>query len=352
MYSPYGTANPTFGRPSPAFAASTSPSAEGTAVEKVKRHPTYYLQGGDIHFLVENYIFRVHRYFFERESAVFREKLAIPAAAGQPAKGSSDANPYPLDDVRANDFSKFLWVFYNPKYSLYDADVDDWSAILKLAYDWRFAEIKKLCCRELEKVPIEPVKKISLYQAYDLDRRLLMPSYSALTMREEPLSVAEGRQLGLETALLIATARECARGKPSASGAHSPTPASIDGESMEAIIKRVFGLSGGPPSPSLSPVIVPGGQFGLVSGNGTPSSPPRSAPNQGGASSSNSAARPNSPTSNGLFSSFGQGGEALKSNGAGSGSNALGLDGTDSKKAPADQGAGASATTTGMFMNP
>ena len=29
-------------------------------------------------------------------------------------KGSSDTNPFPLDDVRADDFSKFLWVFYNP----------------------------------------------------------------------------------------------------------------------------------------------------------------------------------------------------------------------------------------------
>ena len=56
----------------------------------------------------------MHSYFFERESAVFREKLAAPAAAGQPRKGSSDTNPFPLDDVRADDFSKFLWVFYNP----------------------------------------------------------------------------------------------------------------------------------------------------------------------------------------------------------------------------------------------
>ena len=63
---------------------------------------------------MENYIYRVHRYFFERESAWFREKLGVPAPAGQPAKGSSDAQPFPLDDVSADDFSKFLWIFYNP----------------------------------------------------------------------------------------------------------------------------------------------------------------------------------------------------------------------------------------------
>lgn len=63
---------------------------------------------------VENYIYRVHRYFFERESAWFREKLGAPAPAGQTPKGSSDANPFPLEEVAADDFSKFLWVFYNP----------------------------------------------------------------------------------------------------------------------------------------------------------------------------------------------------------------------------------------------
>ncbi|CAL1711779.1 unnamed protein product [Somion occarium] len=254
MYSPYGSSY------RPAFTSPTSAVQGGTAVEKVKRHPQYYLQGGDIHFLVEHFLFRVHRYFFERESAVFREKLATPAAAGQPPKGSSDTNPYPLEDVRADDFSRFLWVFYNPKYSLYDADLDDWSVILKLAFDWRFSEVKKLACRELEKISIEPVTKIKLYQDYELDRKLLIPSYLFLTQREEPLTLHEGRQLGLETALLIATARECARGKPSVNGTHSPSAAKIPNEDLEDIIRRVFGLSGGPPSPSLSPVAVVGNQ--------------------------------------------------------------------------------------------
>jgi hypothetical protein len=63
---------------------------------------------------VENYIFRVHRYFFERESAFFREKLGAAPPPGQAPKGSSDVNPFVLDDVREEDFSRFLWVFYNP----------------------------------------------------------------------------------------------------------------------------------------------------------------------------------------------------------------------------------------------
>ncbi|KAI0087119.1 hypothetical protein BDY19DRAFT_301400 [Irpex rosettiformis] len=285
------------------------------AAEKVRRHPKYYLNGGDTHFLVsfsfrcprmcvcarvcrddvavvfdrivhctvasardpqrvrvrqlliklaffatcfwqvENYIFRVHRYFFERESAVFREKLNIPPAPGQNPRGSSDSNPIPLDDVREEDFSRFLWVFYNPKYSIYDANVDEWSSILKLSYDWKFAEVKRLSSRYLEQFDIDPIQKIELYQMYEIDKRLLIPSYMALINRQEPLSIIEGRRLSLETALMIATARECARGKPLESGKHSPTVASVNRESMVEIIKDVFGLRDlTPRSPNLEPI--------------------------------------------------------------------------------------------------
>ena len=63
---------------------------------------------------MEGWIYRVHRYFFERESPYFREKLGAVPPPGQAPRGSSDVNPFVLDDVREDDFSRFLWVFYNP----------------------------------------------------------------------------------------------------------------------------------------------------------------------------------------------------------------------------------------------
>ncbi|KIP01472.1 hypothetical protein PHLGIDRAFT_80546, partial [Phlebiopsis gigantea 11061_1 CR5-6] len=185
--------------------------AAAPAAEKVRRHPKYYLNGGDVHFLVENYIFRVHRYFFERESSFFREKLGAAPPPGQAPRGSSDVNSFPLDDVQEQDFARFLWVFYNPKYYVYDANAEEWISILKLAHIWRFLEVKRMATRYLEDFTLDPVRKIELYQWYELDKRLLIPSYVALITRLEPLSLDEGRRLSLETALLIATARECAR---------------------------------------------------------------------------------------------------------------------------------------------
>ena len=63
-------------------------------------------------------LFRVHRYFFTRDSAFFRDKLPHPPPPGEFTKGSSDNNPLVLEDITIVDFERFLWVFYNPYVSL------------------------------------------------------------------------------------------------------------------------------------------------------------------------------------------------------------------------------------------
>jgi hypothetical protein len=61
----------------------------------------------------ENILFRVHRYFFERESKFFREQLSIPAVPGEQARGASESSALVFDDVTSTDFERLLWVFYN-----------------------------------------------------------------------------------------------------------------------------------------------------------------------------------------------------------------------------------------------
>jgi hypothetical protein len=60
---------------------------------------------------VEGTLFRVHRYFFERESEYFQQALQ---AAGPQEDGHSDRAAFRLDDVSISDFERLLWVFYNP----------------------------------------------------------------------------------------------------------------------------------------------------------------------------------------------------------------------------------------------
>jgi hypothetical protein len=142
------------------------------------------------------------------------------------------------------------------KYSLYDASVEEWTSILKLAHQWDFIEVKALAIRELENLPVPPLPKVALYQKYAIDRNLLKPALTALTIRDEAVTIDEGREIGLETALDLAKAREIAR-SPVFSGKKSGNPRSpvnLAGVDLDVVIKDVFHLpsSTGPDPPTSS----------------------------------------------------------------------------------------------------
>jgi len=210
------------------------------SVERVRRHRDYYIDGGDIIFLVENYLFRVHRYFFERESPVFRKQLAEAAHAGHPRIGMSDTDPCVLHDVRTEDFSRFLWVFYNPVYSIYEASTEDWAAILGLAHHWQFSEVKALVVRELEKQIIPSITKIVIYHRYGVDRNLLLPSYMDLCQRPHSLDFEEAKDLGLETSMMIMTAREIVR----RGDGNTSATVLITGDELKHVIRQIFRFPG------------------------------------------------------------------------------------------------------------
>jgi hypothetical protein len=64
-------------------------------------------------FQVENDLFRVHRYFFIRESVVFRDMLSIPVS-DKAREGDSDDKPITLEGIKSNDFRALMWMFYDP----------------------------------------------------------------------------------------------------------------------------------------------------------------------------------------------------------------------------------------------
>jgi hypothetical protein len=110
--------------------ANTTSSVDTTA----RHHRDYYITGADLVISVrgfpieyravnktvcqqvENTLFRVHRYFFLRDSAYFREKVPQPPSPPDLSSGpgSSDKLPLILDDASKVDFQRLLWVFYNP----------------------------------------------------------------------------------------------------------------------------------------------------------------------------------------------------------------------------------------------
>jgi len=193
------------------------------------RHKSYFIHDADVTLRVENYLFRVHRYFLQRESAYFRLRLGPSTNHSQDPPGSSEANPLVLDEATPDAFACFLWVFYNPKYSIYNATPEQWSWILDLAQKWGFKDVQQLCIRELEKLDLSPVDRIHIYQRHGLDDSLLLDSYETLTTRNEPIGVEEGIKLGLRTSLQIAQAREMSRGPDTGGGLRSPSAVQLRG---------------------------------------------------------------------------------------------------------------------------
>jgi len=131
------------------------------------------------------------------------------------------------------------------KYSLYHATIEEWTSILKLAHIWDFLGVKELALRELEQLVIPPLRKIVIYHSYAIDRRLLQASYMAFAIRDEPITIEEGQELGLETAIQLARAREFVRA-PASGGKRikdARSPVNVAGAELDTLIRDIFRLS-------------------------------------------------------------------------------------------------------------
>jgi hypothetical protein len=146
--------------------------ATPSSLRPITRHLTYYLPGADVFFLVDEVMFAVHRYFFERESLYFAN-LFKEQGAISPRQGRSHYHPISLHDVSPDKFAVFLWVFYNPKYSLYDTSQANWSIIEDYAIKWGFEEVRILAQNHLynlmrteeEESQVDPIAQSRLEEA-------------------------------------------------------------------------------------------------------------------------------------------------------------------------------------------
>ncbi|KAJ8076675.1 hypothetical protein PM082_001098 [Marasmius tenuissimus] len=209
----------------------------GSSRFRVEKSEKYILSGGDLHLIAGETLYKVHRYFFERESAKFKEVLGKATPAGNPRPGSTPASAVVLE-VTSEELDKFLWVFYNPTFS-WDAPVEDWACVLDLACRWRFPQVKGFALRELEKMKMSLIDRIVLYQKCSLDEEYLVPLYGELCARDAPLSIAESEKLGVQTAVIVFQAREALRGHSSERG-KSPLPEEVEEDEIIDTIRDIL----------------------------------------------------------------------------------------------------------------
>ncbi|KZP28763.1 hypothetical protein FIBSPDRAFT_817188 [Athelia psychrophila] len=167
---------------------------------KGTRHSQYYFKDGNVVFLIDDVLYNVHRYFFERDSAHFRSVL-------ESVQGADEQNPIVLLDVRSTDFDEFLAILYPTDFRRpTEKTTTQWTSILHLAAQWGFESIQLLAIDKLAATAI-PVDKIVLGRRYGISD-WLHAAYEAICTHPDPLTVEEGMKLGVEDIIRISAARQ------------------------------------------------------------------------------------------------------------------------------------------------
>ncbi|KIM53061.1 hypothetical protein SCLCIDRAFT_1223236 [Scleroderma citrinum Foug A] len=145
----------------------------------------------------------------------------LPQGDKANVEGLSDTNPVVLNDVKKKDFEQLLKALMHRKYGENRdqpiLEQGQWISVLKLSTMWEFGGLRRSAIDNLDggSNPLNPVDKFLLALRYDVTEWTLS-ALLKLAQRPEPISIEEGRKLGLETALKIASVREKFRLRPQA----------------------------------------------------------------------------------------------------------------------------------------
>lgn len=196
-------------------------------------------------FVVEERLFRVHRYFFEWESDFFKSMFSLPSGNAI-TEGMSDDTAIPLPGVTIRQFESLLDFFYF-RQSIEDSPLPsgDWMDLLAISTRYDFEKIRKRAIKEIEgfQPPVDPVTKIVLATKHDIPE-WLEGSYVLICERGEPLEESEAEQLGICAVVKMSKAREVFRAK-NAAGSEPAT-------SALSVIQEVFGTAGRVNDPGLN----------------------------------------------------------------------------------------------------
>ncbi|KDQ53598.1 hypothetical protein JAAARDRAFT_197399 [Jaapia argillacea MUCL 33604] len=180
-----------------------APSASPSALLTPKKHELFYIHDNMAVFLVEDTLFKVHSFFFQRDSEYFRTLLSQHSP-------SSESHPIKLGGVSVVNFVTFLGVLYPIDFTKHTvATVDEWISVLALATKWSFTTLRSLAIRELFPLA-SPVDKIVVGRQYDIPE-WLRDAYVAVCAPPNALTKKEGERLGLDEVIKISQLRQDVR---------------------------------------------------------------------------------------------------------------------------------------------
>ncbi|KAF5355550.1 hypothetical protein D9758_006304 [Tetrapyrgos nigripes] len=173
---------------------------------KAVRDKRFYFS--NVIFQVEDTLYNVPRQPFMRESDVFHDMFSLPLAENRRNEGLSDEEPVLLQSVSKADFERLLSLMLPDAGEDFIPTLDEWISILKLSTLWDMPRIRERAIKRMVPLMQDPIQKIEIAREYEIDDWML-PALNQLVQRDEALSVEEGKKLGLEYTLKLASIREC-----------------------------------------------------------------------------------------------------------------------------------------------
>ncbi|KAF8161357.1 hypothetical protein B0H34DRAFT_796162 [Crassisporium funariophilum] len=227
----------------PPNACSTSPTGKRTPEHiRLKKHRIYYMLEGNIVIRVENTLFKVDLEVLHANSPVLMSIVPPIHAGKMPLVGYNDKRPLHLRDISSVDFARLLSILYpsHPNTSKKQTTVDEFVAVLKLARNLQMDNVSKTVMSQLHELPIEPIRKIAIWEEFHFDPDLLLPSYATLCQRSEPLTMAMTMSLGLRNFTKVAASRDLYRQTVGCCGCRKSLSVKESQAIAEKIIATVF----------------------------------------------------------------------------------------------------------------
>ncbi|THV06192.1 hypothetical protein K435DRAFT_960677 [Dendrothele bispora CBS 962.96] len=195
--------------PSETSIMTVSTKVDPPKYELPKRHEEYYFEDGNVVIQVECTLFKVWDGPLRRHSKFFDSTNVQEEKPGELQAGADDEHPILVLDVKSEDFERLLWIVYPLVLGQCRAKtVQDWMAILDLCTKWGINDVKSMASRELSSMDLDPIEKIEFQQKNILSAQWAYEAYITVCSRAGPLTVEEGKRLGIEATVKIFTVRE------------------------------------------------------------------------------------------------------------------------------------------------
>jgi len=158
-------------------------------------------------------LFRVHRYYFTRESQIFADMFSLPTGeAGGPSgttEGKSDSSPIEIPGVPKQEMESFLDFVYFGMHDEHTFTLESWVSLLAFSTRFICDKTRARSIRELEAIQsqVDPIERIVLAVRHNIPQ-WLSGAYQELCQRQDSLSEEEGERLGLSTVIKLMRARE------------------------------------------------------------------------------------------------------------------------------------------------